>query len=379
MSDHVAEIDRLLAASRALEYGPARTALAEEAVRLADGRNDLKEGFRTRRELASASVFAGQPEVMLVAFSWCLAQCDRDPAQFKERDLLWEYKWVVDNLPDFARVTRGQIEAALADMERRYRRCGSTMHAYHQKRRDVLRSMGDLAGAVAADAELARTRRDWLSDCLACTMDMAVGHLAALGRYEEALAAAAPVLEGRHQCAEVPHRTYARVLLPLMRLGRLAEAMSYHRKGYRLVARNPDFVSQTGQHILFLAMTENLAKGTTLLEKHLPAALATVNEGTRFGFYRAAFFLLERLAEQGKASLKLRLPEAFPPRPVKGRYTTADLAGWFQSELTDLARSFDARNGNGACARRVAELQELKALVTPHPLTDRKAADEQES
>ena len=130
--------------------------LAEEAVRLADAHNDLKQGFQTRRQLTEAAVFAGRPDVMLVAFSWRLAQCDRDPAQFKERELLWEYKWVVDNLPDFPQVTRGQIEAALADMERRYRRCGSTMHGYYQKRRAVLMDMGDLEGARAADADLAR-------------------------------------------------------------------------------------------------------------------------------------------------------------------------------------------------------------------------------
>ena len=58
---------------------------------------------------------------------------------------------------------------------------------------------------------------------------------------------------------------------------------------------------------------------------------------------------------------------------------TADLAGWVQGELTDLARRFDGRNGNDSCARRIDELQELKKLVTPHSLTNRKASDEQES
>ena len=79
-------------------------------------------------------------------------------------------------------------------------------------------------------------------------MDIGVGYLTTLGREGEALAAAAPILEGRHKCAQVPHRTYARVLLPLLRLGRPAEAMSCHRKGYRLIARNPDFVGQVGKH-----------------------------------------------------------------------------------------------------------------------------------
>lgn len=157
MSDHVAEINQVLAAAGVLEHGPARIALVEEAVRLADARNDLKEGFRTRCALTAASVFAGQADVTLVAFSWRLAQCDRDPATFKERELLWEYKWVVENLPNFPEVTRPQIEAMLADMVRRYERAGSTLHAVHKKRRGVLLAMGDLAGAAAADAELAGT------------------------------------------------------------------------------------------------------------------------------------------------------------------------------------------------------------------------------
>ena len=207
-------------------------------------------------------------------------------------------------------------------------------------------------------------------------MDSRVRYLTAFGRDEEALAAAAPILTGQRKCLEVPHRTYSRVLLPLLRLGRPAEAMSCHRKGYRLIVRNPGFVRQIGKHLLFLALTDNLANGLTLLERHLPTALVVVSAADRFEFFLGARFLLERLAEQGKDSLKLRPPPTFPPPTVRGRYATAELCAWFLGRLTDLAARFDARNGNDFMSRRVAGLAELKRLETPYPLSSRRAAED---
>jgi len=77
MSDHRDRIEELVGQASVLDNGAARVALIEEAVRLADAHNDTASGFHARMELVSAAMSAGQPDVMLVAFSWCLSQCDR--------------------------------------------------------------------------------------------------------------------------------------------------------------------------------------------------------------------------------------------------------------------------------------------------------------
>src|SRR4051812_42838167 len=86
------DLRALLVKALRLARGPAQVAVAEEAVRLADAHNDPVAGFVARKRLIEASTQGGRPDVLLVAFSWCLARCDADPQRFKEGDLLWNFK-----------------------------------------------------------------------------------------------------------------------------------------------------------------------------------------------------------------------------------------------------------------------------------------------
>ncbi len=375
MSDHLDQIEDLLEQAAVLEMGPAKVALIEEAVRLADLHGDATAGFNARLELIQAATFAGQPDLTLVAFSWCVSQCDRDPEQFPERELLWKYKWVIDELPLFPQISREQIEKMLDDMAVRYQRAGSTLHAVGTMRRTVGQVMGDRAMAEAGHKQMEQTRRDWLSNCPACVTDGAIDYHLFQGQYREALAAARPILKGGQCCAEVPHRTYATLLEPLLRTGRLEEAMDYHVKGYRMIARNPKFISQFARHIVFLTLTENLPRAVKLLEKHLPDALKTTGVAWQFDFYLAGLLLAERVQEQGRQQVRLRLPESLPQGKL-GRVATVELAGWFRAQCQDLAARFDARNGNRWFSQRIEELQDLKKLATPHPLPGSRKAGE---
>jgi len=368
MSDHVDLIDRLLEEADALGHGPSQVSLLEEAVRLADTHGDVEQGFRARLELTEAATFGGRPDLLLVAFSWCLAQHDRDPDCFEEESLLWQYKWVVDQLPDFPQIGREQIDAMFADMAHRFEQAGSRLHAVYHKRRYVSTRMGDVRAAAAANAKLARTSPDWLSDCPACKLNDDGWYLAFLGKDKQALAKVGPILQGKMECAEVPHITYGWVLLALVRLERWEEAMSYHRKGYRLLAGNSEFLEYTAQHLIFLCLTDNLAKAVKLLETHLPEALEAPSWRKRFEFYLACRFLLERLAERSSRKLRLRLPKAFALHHPKSQYAPAELSAWFGEQLQDLAGRFDARNGNDYFSRRIAGLEDLKQLIRPYPL-----------
>ena len=369
MNDYQEAIDKLTEEAEFAGHGPAKIALLEEAVRLADTHGDTEAGFNVRLTLMEASTFAGRPDLLLVAFSWCLAQHDRDPDLFGDEDLLWKYKWVVNHLPDFPQISRKQIDDMLADMEKRFEEAGSTLHAVFQQKRDVFMSMGDFEGAAEASEQLARTDRDWLSDCKACIADTEVEHRIDFGEDEEALEKAQPILRGRLSCAEVPQRTYAKVLLPLLRLGRAEEAMSFHLKGYRMIANNAGgFIYHIGLHMNFLMLTGNQAKAVKLLEKHLPVALETPSLGKRFEFYLSCRLVLDMLLAEQKKALKLRLPSTFPLYDSKGNYLISNLAAWFAGQTEELAKRFDKRNGNAYFSQKIADLEKLKKLATPCPL-----------
>lgn len=363
--DYREQIDDLLARAESMGHGRAQFALTDEAVNLADIHNDVEAGFRARQAYVKAALFSGQPDKMLVAFTWCLAQFDRNPERFDTYRLLWQYKWVVNALPDFPQINRTQIEEMLQDMERRFRADGASLQAIWYMRQSIARKMGNRAASVQAHEQFTSLRRDALSDCKACEMDGRVEHSIFLGDDAEGVRQAQPILQGRYSCTHVPQGTYAKLLLPLLRLGRAAEAMAHHVRGYRMISKNPsEFIPQIAEHITFLALTSNYPRGLRLMEKHLGLALDTCCPAWAFDVFLAIKLLLSRLIEARLSKLRIRVPESFPARNATGEYEIGILHDWFAGRVAELGDQFDARNGNDHHRRRIAAGEQLKRYAT---------------
>ena len=362
MSDPRPRIEEIRGQAVRLPHGSARLALLEEAVRLADSLGDVDLAYDLRHLLCETATFSGRSDVLLVAFSWCIAQHDRAPGRFSDFLLLWRYKWVVGNVVAFPEVPLPRILQLLEDMERRYREAGSSMHATWKLRRDLYRHMGDRARASEAHARFRKARRDRFSDCIACVAyDDCVYH-SSHRRWTRALEAAAPVLDGRLACMEQPHITYGRVLIPYLRLGRLDEARDAHRRGYALVKGKPQFVSQQAEHLVFESLVGDPSRAKGMLERHLPDALNAVGGMEPLDFLMAARTWTDRMLGRGVGRLKLRLPAGPPPPDASGASDLERLGGWFLEQARGIADRFDARNGTDAHRRALdgrAELLEL--------------------
>ncbi len=365
-ADQKNTIDEMMRDASALEASPAKVMLLEAALELADTLGDVGRGCRVREQLIEACMVEGAPERALVHFSWCLAQADRRP-EFSQEELLTKYKWIVGVLPDFPQISRAQMDETLVEMAGRFQRAGASLRPVYKLERDNAMEMGDMKAAQAAHQQMTREWHDRLSDCVACEMDMDVEYLLFRGQDERALEQAKPILKGTLFCEVVPHRTLARVLLPLVRLGRVEEAMPLHQRGYRLIAGNPGFLKPMSNHVSFLVLTENLRRAARLLEKHLAWALDAKAPARRFAFFLAIDFFLERVLETGIQRLRARLPETFPAYEESGAYDPAKLKAWFAGQLQELAAQFDARNGNDYFSRRIRDGEKLKAFIKPCP------------
>ncbi len=374
--EHAARVEALLDEASLLEDGPAKVALLEEAVRLADAHGDAALAYDVRHDLIHAATFGGRPETALVAFSWCLAHCDRERDGRLDHGMLWKYKWVAGALYKFAHIPLEQVHSVLDDVARRYEQAGMSVRAVHKLRCGLAMHAGDRESARRHHRAWQRAAADSVSDCPACERNRHVDYLFFQGEDAEGVAQAEPILQGRLRCTEVPHVTLASVLSPLVRLGRLEEAMDCHRRGLRLVTRNPTFVGDVAEHITFLALTDNAAPAVRLAERHVGWALAKEGHTGRFEFALAARFALERLRAAGRTSVRLRLPQAFPLYREKGRYDVDELAAWFETDAEALAARFDARNGTTAFARRLAENRALRDRVAPFPLPSRRQREE---
>lgn len=366
--DYREQVEELLMEADELPECPSKMALLEEAVRLADTHRDVALSDEVREELIQTATFAGYPEKALAAFTWRLAQADRAPEVFPEARLMWAYKWIVGSLTSFPQITRQQIEEAFDDMTRRFQRSGYGMRSVYKLRWEAALDMGEPDEVHRYHRLWEDTQRDANSDCLACEQDSRVIYYDFSDEYEKALEMARPILNGSLSCATVPERTYGRVLLPLLRFGHVEQAAKYYRKGYSLVRANRKYLSYMGQYLIFLGLTGNLSQGVKLYEKHLEWALETRDLFARWRFYLAAHFFFPLLAESGRHSLKLRLPQESPGYREDGGYETAALASALEEACRALAAQFDARNGNDGFARVLAEQSQLKRWATPYPL-----------
>ena len=362
-----AEVERLLAEAEKLGDGPEKISMLEEAVRHADSAGDLRLQYSAREDLVEAAYFGGAPDKAVVAYTWCLAQFDRNPGEFDEWRLLWRYKWMINVIPDFPQIPREQIYEMLEDMERRFRRGGYGLRSIYQYRYRIARLMGEREEAVKNYHRAQREHADAVSDCQACRIDEQSSFHIYTGDDERALEVAQPLVNYRHFCRTVPERTFARLLLPLLRLGRAKDAADFHRQGYRLSeARTHGSIEYVSDHVVYLALASRARRAVELLGKHYRWSETNHNPHERFMFYRAAWLALDVLAGEGARTVALRLSPTFPLYEEGGLCETARLRDWFGARVKELARRFDERNGNDHFTRELADLDALKRSADPH-------------
>ncbi len=367
--DHAERAAELLLKSLYKEEGDERIVLAEEAVREADLGGNFRLQFVAREQLVHAATFGGEPEKALVAFSWLIAHFDRRPEDVTEWSILWKYKWILNEIYEFPQVPEARIQEMLKDFEDRSVRAGFGLHAAYKFRYGFEKFRGNRQGAINYYEKMMATPEDDLSNCPACKVDERVSFAIYSGDDRRAEELASSIIQGEMKCKSVPHRTYSKMLLPLVRLGQHDEAFNYHRTGYALIRQNKGFMDRVAQHMEFLIATKRLERALALFKKHVSWLEQTRNLYHHFLFYRAAWLLFGVFAEQSSEPLRLRLPASL--RNASEEYAPRFLATTCEQKATELAKRFDARNETDFFARMLSETSELKRLDTPFPVAQK--------
>ncbi|HKR00789.1 MAG TPA: hypothetical protein VJT09_08950 [Pyrinomonadaceae bacterium] len=355
-------VRQMIAESQRLPEGPEKVMMLEEAVRIADTGNDVKLQYDAREELIEGAFWSGETEKALVAYTWCLAQFDKNPALFMEWSLLWRYKWIVNIAFHFPQIPKEQIYEMLDEMERRYRRAGYGLRVVYYYRHRIEKFFGNRDAAIEHFNYAQTLARDTLSDCAACETDERVSFQIYCENDDLALDLAEPILLGRQRCRTVPQRTLGHVLLPLARLGRWDEAWDYHLRGYSMISGKPSLLEYLSDHLLFVGLYGDFERGARLLEKHFDWVKQITDQYDRYLFYRAALLFLDILSDSGTATIELRMPESFPLYESGGVYETAKLKAWFEARAREIAEKFDVRNGSDSMTKELAETPDLKRV-----------------
>lgn len=361
MNDPHLELRRLVSEADDLPSGPLKVELLEQAAHLADSMNEVLLGFKVRKLLMGAALKGGRPEQMTAAFTWCVAQSDRDPDTIPPDQILWQYRWVISELPHFAEVPRKQIDDTIQDMIHRYRAAGSTLRPVHLLRMVTSVRLGDVAMGTAAHQDWVRAGRDELSDSPRQEQNLLANFLAFAGRRDELFAVSKSVLDGRVDEPGFFGEDSSELLIPLLELGRVADAIRVQRSGYRYLARKEGYLHHLSFHVEFFARIDNWTGAGKVFEDHAAMALATRQYCDRFRYLRAGLILSERLQQAGETSFKFKLPTDLPIQPRGRAYDLRELSDWIRKDISGYAQRFDARNGT---AYYMQLLRNIGAIVT---------------
>src|SRR5262245_1282507 len=345
MSDFPADVAKIVAEASALNDGPGKVELLQDAVRRADYCQHVEAGFKVRLRLMEAALVCGSDDVLLVAYSWCLTQAEREPDHFGLYQVLWRYRWAIVYLPTFPEIPRAKIEDAVADMTARYRSAGASLRPVHLLRWKVAMKLGDGKMAAGARRAWSRSRRDWLTDDEQTETVTQIDYHLFRRRWLEAVQLADKYIRGERQPAYLDS-VLSWMPLPLLRLGRVAEAIAIHDRGYRMTTRNAALVTQAGRHMQFLALTYNFSRAIRLAERYLPYCAASDPED-KIEFYPSLLTLVGMLRRAGKEQqVRLRLAPGCPGYQASGRYELGELERVYRSAAADVGDRYDIRDGN---------------------------------
>ena len=338
-------------------------AFFEQLIRLADANKDIEIAYEARREYIGTACAEGFPEKGIVAFSWCLAQFDKNQELDSAHSLIWQYKVILELIPIFDTVSREQIIRLQEDMAKRLVTLNCSERTAHYYRSWNLMRMGDYDKALEYQVQYLSMDRDSMSDCLACERDREIELLSRMHSDKEALVRAKPVLSGKMRCGEVPEFTNGHIVKSMARLGQDEAAAERAEDGYSIVKRERKYLGTIGDLLLITIRNREIDKGLRRFLKHLPWAVESAAGELRFRFYSAAALLLEAYCLEHSGKKKLSLPAELACHREDNLYDMAELSQWFAAESARLAERFNTRNGNTRYDQLIADNRQIARLA----------------
>ncbi|MBL6448410.1 hypothetical protein JMN32_19005 [Fulvivirga sp. 29W222] len=336
--------------------------LAFRAIKKAQFFKDLDLEFEARYQYMSQCTFLNFDEELIAQFPWFLNICDQHPDRFRYRSVLWSFKWVLDVIPEYHKVSLQQIDSLLQDFEARYRAFGAADKIIQHYYMKVYVKLGNEEKARQAHEKYKQaTSNHVLLDCRACQSDNLLNIFLMTKEYQTLLDTAKPILNGQISCTEVPLLTYPKAMMAAMMLGNWELAEVYASKAQRHLNKSVTFPVEYSQLLLFYTIKEDFVSARAILEQQLPLLMARTSDYLHFHFYLAAGLFLQAMVRAENSTVKLnfnlkQLP--FDIADKDGEYPTTALSQWFNEQAKHRAGLLDGRNGNGYYMGYLEEMRE---------------------
>lgn len=352
----------LLAEAHQIEDAAVREELLQEIVRQSDPEAVPEIASAALLDLTAMYAHAGRWTESFATFGAALALHDAQPARFTQEhqdQLLFWYGHLVDDMIDFPEVPLERLEHLIEDLENRLAARG--WPAVSQARRRLAQTVGDWpaeesafqrwldaggADEPYADFQPWRVERLVLRGdpvSLACAFELT--H---------------PILAGRPAAVQIIAAMHSHVLLPLVAVGRHADAVDSYRWLMLAMANGVHRYETYALRMEFCALTGNADEAFKLL---------TLLDG---------FDRFERPAGKMHLATAITVLTAAYLRTGRGKYMVGQGDGegtpvWMLHDrmraiALDLAAQFDKRNGTTACGDRVRARLDREPLIDFLPL-----------
>lgn len=321
--------------------------LLEKAVKMASEYDDIIFQMKCRFDLTDVYIATGDIMKGIINFSWCVSQKDKgyvDESVIYQ--ILWQYKYIIDTIPNFAAIPCDKINKLFEEMRKMYLENNLSLSPYYNLK--VAAAMYGINDGI----DIRDYYKKWItepvddeySDCDACLTAQKVMYHLFIGDYEKALKEAQSIISGKSKCAHVPHVPFGELILPIYSMGNYELADLIQRKGVRIVNGNKAFIKQIGKYMMYFSIT-NLEKGIKLFEKNYPIFLNYNVEDPKMWFNVGAFALFSKLEEMNVKKMNIKVPFESPIYSEK-EYDVSVLKEFFKNEAKKTINLFDRRNGN---------------------------------
>ncbi len=334
------------------DRGIPRMEIMSNAIAEADAAAEHYWRIYFRYEYIKESNFHDDNFKAIIMFPTLLQIFDEHPELQDDTydDVMRAFKWVLENMPEYYQISREEIEKYYDEYERRCTQFGFSKRVYYMKKSKFYLTI-DTEQAKTAYQEFHHCKRDANSDCEACEINYDMNFALEMGDEAEALRIAAPILEGRKRCGEVPHVTYGELTRYYLYKGDLAEAEFYGRLCERYTRNEPEFLAESG-YLLELYTVLNPPAGWRIFKANIENFVQCRNPIKKLFFAKGASRLLQCIAKETEYTKNVFF-KALPLTCTEEGYRILDAAEYFYNTAKQQSEQLDQRNGTDYYMRRL--------------------------
>ncbi|WP_066463503.1 hypothetical protein [Sanguibacter suarezii] len=363
MTRTLEDANHAITATRRMPFGLARNEVAAELVREIDAEGPETALAYALFALVESYAFSQEVEKAYLPFTRSVRLWDERPELFDADDthsLFWSFKWMVGDLMSYPAIPAAQIQATLADMERRYLLAGNGLSAVNHLLFEWHHLLGDDEAGPSYERWVT-TERDAFSQCPACEPGDRTTYLFAQGRVEEGIRLLEEAQRSGATCRTEPADMLSQLQLAYLEVGDAEGAARAHRHGLATLDSSGEMPSARGRHIQFLARTGNTTAALRFLERYQRLLTGAETPRGRWAFLTTAGV--------GVAALRATVPDTPLALDAVEAATVGELDDWMRAQALFLAAQFDERGGTSAMTERTLHAWSGTHVRVPVDLT----------